>query len=394
MNQKKVEASQAFLDSISDRSQMGKDLRQGNSIEGLIKRQNRDNLLKEDTDPNDRITLQRVMELDGITGATELRVVRNSEHKTHLFAADASGYIKRRLLDNYSRLQTAFDVEEGIIASSVGTIHRPSLAQLCGDREVRIQQPATNKAGAIGQWKPINFTGGESFKHGIFEEIMTIVPEYMETPMGSVYKYAFAIRLSDRNTLSGITVDVAALTIDSILLLLEGEMLNDFYGRLISKAGVQGVTVGTEALGSQDRDGSKYNIDENAWRGLHRSFGKNHGLTDIFCDGTQEQVIHGLPIGSSASISVGPSDSLTELRNRLADGTYVWSHFLDEPREYMLPAIDRASCAALYYVDNSEIRERKIDILTGETIITFSVIMGFDVIDPYGLKVVSITGAS
>ena len=378
----KLEASQAFLDQIKSD---GKVLR-GSSVESLIRSQNHKNFLDEDMDSNDRITLSRVMELDGIKRSTPMRQMIEAPYKAYLFAADSANFVKRRFVDDYSSLQTSFSVEKGILASTVGSIHRPSLLDLCGGTEVRIQSLPDNKKGAVGQWKPMELKGDDVFVTAPFEEIFTIRPEYAETTMGSVYKYAFAMQLTEKNTLSGISVDVASRWMDGVLLLLECEMMNHFYQRLI----VRGTTIGTQELGSESREGAVYKIDEYAWRGLHNAFGKNHGLTDVFCHKDQEQVIHNMPIRSNALISVGASDALIELRNRLVDGTYVWSRFLDEPEENLVPAIDRKSCAALYYVEDSEIHERKVEALTGSVLITFSITLGFDVLDGAGLKLMEV----
>ena len=375
----KLEASQRFLNRISN-------TRISDKVESLIESENEKNLATEGHDPNDLVTLNRVMELDGLTLATPMRELIESPHKAHLFAADAANFAKRRLLDNYSGLQDAFSVDGGILASTVGTIHRPPLLDLCGGRELRIKALPDNKNGSVGQWKPMEYPGADSFKHAPYEEILTVTPEYMETPMGAVYKYAFAMQLTTRNTLSAVSVDVASRWMEGVLLMLECEMLNDFYNKLILK----GKRVTTQELGSRTRDGSLYEIDWDSWEGLKDSFGKNHGLTDVFCHSDQDKNIKKLPIRNSGSVIVNSSDALVELRNRLADGTYCWSHFLDEPDEDLIPAIDRSSCAALYYVEDSEISERKINILSGSTTITFSVTLGFDVIDEGGLKVVEV----
>ena len=224
----------------------------------------------------------------------------------------------------------SYSLEEGLIASTVGTLHRPNLIDLCGGREIRIPQPPESRRGTVGQWKPMLDTSQTTFQVAPRETIMSVDPEFMVTDRGVVHKYAFSISLSSRNTLSDVSVDVLGNFIDSVLLLLEGELLNHFYDALIQK---ETTRIGTQELGSETRDGTKYELDEYAWRGLRKSFGKNHGLTDVFCHETYDGIIHSLPLTSAATITVDSSGSLIDLRNRIKDGTYVWSHFLDEPEE-------------------------------------------------------------
>ena len=131
-------------------------------------------------------------------------------------------------------------------------------------------------------------------------------------------------------------------------------------------------------------------MNEEAWRHLHRMFGKYHAMTDVFCDSTESDTAHDLPLWTNATLAISASDSFLDRRHRLIDGTYIWSHFLDDPAEDIYACIDRQSAMSFLNKKNSEISERSVNILSGTVDITFSIILGFEVNNDAGIKVVSV----
>ena len=338
------------------------------------------------------IELGLVMEVDGITRSTPMSAFLGqsieNRHRPYLLAADLANFVKQRIVSpDLGRLQQDLQFSQGIFARSVGTMHLPSLIDLCGGRETFISGNTLGNESKIGKWKPFTPSG---FKYADLEEFATVTPEFIETHAGTMYKYAFVITLSQRVLSDSITMDVFGNWIDQVILYLNVEMLNDLYKRIIASVATADRIAVTTLVETPENGQAITDINDAAWKVLHRQFGKYHGMTDVFCAATQADVLHNLKIREDANVSISSSDSLIDIRNRLIDGTYVWHHFLDDPTENLYGCIDRQSAVAFMNKENSEISEREVNILSGSVHISFSIILGFEVTDDAGVKVVSV----
>ena len=335
------------------------------------------------------VALRAVMDAAGMKAATPITdfIGLENEIKPYLMAMDISNVIKQRFVDpTTSSLTSNERLSEGIIPRGAGTMHRPRLVDLCGGYSVGISNDPFQNDGRVGYWKPLDTFNA---RHGSNEEIGTISPEYSEVNRGVFYKYAFAIQVSRQHTRQDVTLASFGKWLDTVFLAIEQQMLNDYYGVLLKN----GKLIESEALGAS-LVGTTYILNPNAWESLHEEFGTLHGMTDMFVHKKHKRNIKDLSVGNEGVVLTAGAANFPEYRNRLADGTYLWSQFLDEPDPDKIVAADRQSSASLYILDGSEISEREVNILSDVYVLTFSIALGFEVTDTRGVKVVNLTTSS
>lgn len=330
-------------------------------------------------------TLKHVLEADGAEPSTPISFFTKAEYRPYLLATQLANVTKQRFIDPRTDALTQNLVfDEGIMPRSAGSIHRPSLVELSNSTPIEISTSPLVRDGRVGKWRPIPTT---NFRYALGEEIARFRPEYVESDRGVFYKYAFGIDLSASVTRDDISVSALARWMDGVLLEVETQMFQDYYNAILRSDADKLETKDLEA----GLSGDTYHMDSTAWRKLHRSFGSLHGMTDIFVDETQEDVVHRLPLRENGSQIVAPSNDFRDLRNRLADGTYAWSQFLREPKANTYVCVDRQSSVALFIVTGTEMVEREVRILPDVITIVFSITVGFEVIDERGVKVVNVT---
>ena len=340
------------------------------------------------------LDLDIILALDGIDRGKSLSYFTEKRHRGHLLAAELTRSLKQNVVaPEFSPIQNTVVVDGGIIASTAGTMHRPTVLDLCGGQEIPINssflpKETPSSGGKIARWKPITATedAGFTFRTAGGEEIGRIVPEYTETDGGYMYKFAFALRISRSFSSDAISLGAVQRWISNVFIVLEVELLNDLY-----EVGVGSVPeseyITTKDLGARGR-ADKFPMDRGAWRKLHEAFGLYHGLTDVFCPLPQSYGIKSLRLKDDGTLVIENPNSLIDFRNRLADGTYVWAQFLREPTPNLALCTDRASSMGFYYGADSEISDRKVNILDDSIDITFSISLGFKAIDESGIKVV------
>ena len=344
----------------------------------------------EDTEKKENVpaptTVAEVMEVDGITKDTPISDFRKESYRPYLLASEMTNVLKQRFINpSTDELSQNLVFDEGIIPRAVGSIHRPRLIDLCGSIPIEISTSPLVRNGRVGKWKPME---PGNFRHALGEEVMRFRPQYIESGRGYFYKYAFGLDISGSVAREDITVSALSRWMHSVLLEVETQMFQQYYDSTRTNADVGHLT--TQDLEAELR-GDTYEMDMRAWRKLHRSFADLHGMTDIFVDETQEDCVHDLPIGNGAVVIAPASDNFIDLRNRLADGTYVWSQFIRQPQENVYVCVDRQSSCGFYIVTGSEINERQVSILPDVVTIVFSITVGFEVIDERGVKVVNVT---
>ena len=339
------------------------------------------------------VSLRSVMQADGIKASTPLADFIGSEYRPMLLAADMGSVIKQRFLDpTTTALQETERLMMGIIPRGIGTMHRPRLLDVCGGTPITISDNPQDKDGKIGYWKP--FPRFDA-RHTPFADMAMIRPEYIETEDGYFYRYAFYIEVSRSYARSDITLSSFGKWLETVFIAIETRMWQDYYSTILryndsDNVDAEDIEVTTKDLGSK-QIGAEYPMDENAWRALHREFGAMHGMTDVFTDADQDDRLKGLDLGNNQVVVSAGSNDYTEFRNRLADGTYVWSQFLEEAEPNVQVSVDRQSSVSLFELEGSERSERDVSILTDSFVMTFSIALGFRVTDPAGIKVVKVT---
>ena len=339
------------------------------------------------------VSLRAVMEADGIKASTPLSDFIGSEYRPMLLAADMGNVIKQRFLEpTTTALQETERLMMGVIPRGVGTMHRPRLLDVCGGGTIVISDNPQDKDGKIGYWKP--FPDFDA-RHTPMADMAMIRPDYIETEDGYFYRYAFYIEVSRGYARSDITLSSFGKWLETVFIAIETRMWQDYYNTILryndsDNVDAEDVEVNTKDLGAK-QIGSEYPMDEDAWRALHRAFGTMHGMTDVFTDADQDNGLKGLDIGNNQVVLTAGGTDFTEFRNRLADGTYVWSQFLTDAQPNIQVGVDRQSSVSLFELEGSERSERDVSILTDSFAITFSIALGFRVTDPAGVKVVKVT---
>ena len=294
MTNKEMEAAQKLINSIHN----DPDRLKGSTIERII---NRANAHEEYKDlPN--IHLGHLMEFAGISLSTPIVKFINNPVNGYLLAADFANVIKQRFTSPTIRqLRETTRIEGGILPRTVGTLHRPSLIDLCGGRSITIAPSSMSRDGAIGKWRPFDSESLESFITSEYSEIGTIFAHFMETERGAMFKYAFGLKVDRKMTRDSISVDYVGKFLEGVFLHVEGEMFDHLYDRV--QDSVNPIT--TESLDAvPDTFSSRYLMNEEAWRKLHEQYDKNHAMTDVFTDSVQHQVALDLKLREGATITI------------------------------------------------------------------------------------------